>query len=48
MEKQKKYVKPEIEVINFSAPDIITGSVGDSSVPDFPLGLGGDDEENYF
>ena len=47
MEK-KKYTKPEIEVINFSAPDIITGSVGDGDVPSYPFGLGGDDEEEYF
>ena len=44
MEKQKKYLKPEAEVIEL--PDIET--VIDTSVPDYPFGLGGDDEENYF
>ena len=45
MEKQKKYLKPEAEVIEFSNSDIDT--IAGSSVPDFPLGLGGDDEEEY-
>lgn len=44
MEKQKKYLKPEAEVIEL--PDIET--VIDTSVPDFPLGLGGDDGEEDF
>ena len=45
MEKQKRYKKPEIEVVNFSTPDIITGSIGDSDVPDLPNGILGDEEE---
>ena len=44
MEKEKKYTKPEVEIVNFSMPDIITGSIGDSNIPDFPHGLGEEDE----
>ena len=47
MEK-KKYTKPTVEIINFSMPDIITGSIGDSDVPVLPTGFGGDEEENFF
>ncbi len=38
MEK-KKYTKPKVEIVNFTMPDIITGSIGDSEVPELPNGL---------
>ena len=47
MEK-KKYTKPTVEIINFTMPDIITGSIGDSDVPYLPNGMNGDDEEYFF
>jgi hypothetical protein len=44
MEKQKKYTKPEAEVVNFSLQDIITGSIPGGDVPDYPYGVLGEDE----
>lgn len=45
MEKQKKYKKPEAEVVNFSMQDIITGSIPGGNVPDYPLGTLDEDED---
>ena len=45
MKKQKKYIKPDAEVISFSIPDIITGSIGDDDVPELPNGY--TEEEDY-
>ena len=44
MEKQKKYTKPEAEVVNFSLQDIITGSIPGGDVPDYPYGVLSEDE----
>ena len=46
MEKEKKYLKPEAEVIEL--PDIATDNIIASNIPDLPNGFGGFDEEEDF
>ena len=46
MEKEKKYLKPEAEVIEF--PDIATDNIIASNIPDLPNGFGGLDGEEDF
>lgn len=39
----EKYIKPEMEIVEFDTEDIITGSTGEGNVPDRPVNSDIDD-----